>query len=150
MTGACGIITTLNINVLSSLNINVLSCAGEEPQFVLDGVHAEFSSALSSEWTPSETEMAVIDAVPSMAVAPLENASELKGNIALVGGICQGDLRVRVVPLPTVPSFKMGPTNVLCRRDSQCVQAGQSGHQCVAPKPFACRRAHDLYALTRI
>ena len=59
------------------------NCAGEQP-LVLRCTYAEFSSALSSEWTSSEAEMAVVDTVPFVAGKPLENASEVNGNIAVV------------------------------------------------------------------
>ena len=64
-------------------------CAGDSP-LLLDGMYAAFSSVLPLEWTSSNAEVYVVDAVPLMADSLIENASELEGNIAVVargGGV---------------------------------------------------------------
>ena len=53
------------------------------PQPVLDGLYAEFSSALPSVWTSSASQINAVDAAFT-ADSVLENGSELQGNIALV------------------------------------------------------------------
>jgi len=50
----------------------------------MDGMYAEFSAAAPPEWASSAAGIDVVEAVPFMADADLENANELKGNIALV------------------------------------------------------------------
>ena len=51
---------------------------------MLDGRCAEFSGALPSESASSTAEIIAVEAVPFMADSALENASEIKGNLALV------------------------------------------------------------------
>ena len=58
--------------------------AGPPSPLVLDGIYAEFSSALPSEWTLPATEVDIVTAVPLTADSALENASDVKGNIALI------------------------------------------------------------------
>ena len=57
--------------------------AGGSP-LVLDGLYAEFFPSLSLGWASSTAGIDAVDAVPFMADADLENASELKGKLALV------------------------------------------------------------------
>ena len=52
---------------------------------LLNVFNVNFSSELPLEWTLSTSEMIVVDAVPFLADAVLENVDELSGNIALVG-----------------------------------------------------------------
>ena len=47
-------------------------------------MYAKFSAAAPPEWASSAAGIDVVEAVPFMADADLENANELKGNIALV------------------------------------------------------------------
>ena len=47
-------------------------------------MYATFSAAAPPEWASSAAGIDVVEAVPFMANADLENANELKGNIALV------------------------------------------------------------------
>ena len=59
-------------------------CTDDSP-LELDGMYANFSSELPSDWVSSRSaEINVVDAVPFKADGALKNASELKGNIALI------------------------------------------------------------------
>jgi len=62
----------------------IRECAG--PPEELSGRYAGFSSALPLDWVSPQAEVDVVKAVPLKADSELENASELKGNIALVSG----------------------------------------------------------------
>ena len=82
-----------------------VACTGPSP-LVLDGMYAAFSPSLPSDWVAwkgingewNGMEVDVVDAVPSMAESILENASEIKGNIALVSrGSSHTGLRVTFV-----------------------------------------------------
>ena len=62
---------------------------------MLDGIYADWSCALPSEWTSSTVELVAIS-WSSNAGSAIENANELKGNFALLLG--------GTVPLWVVPS----------------------------------------------
>ena len=64
------------------MNIRMCKCAGTS--LVIDGIYANFSSALPLDWVSSKAEINVVHVVPFMADSVLENSNELNGNIALM------------------------------------------------------------------
>ena len=90
---------------------------GDSP-LVIVGMYANYSPPVPPAWTSSTSKLVVVDAVPFMADSVLENASKLKGNIAIVSQGADAtvvEMATRASEAGAVGIIVVNTDNALCR-----------------------------------